>query len=165
MFAGLYVNYECLKQKMLGLPVDISYSTASLSFGLYLIFALLFCNFFIRTYILSSKHIRMLSADINHNHYKGFVKKLQWSDLLMLLLLSFMLYWSTKTANKLSLTHWLNIEHAHTHTYTRTPPPSPPQATWSIELISLSPSFLPFFLLSPSSWIRCVFIPLPKTEP
>ena len=34
-------------------------------------------NFFIRVYILSSKRIQMLSADISANHYKGFVKKLQ----------------------------------------------------------------------------------------
>lgn len=80
MFAGLYINYECLKRKLLGLPVDISYSTAFFSFTLYFIFTILFLNFFIRTYILSSKRIHQFistTGDINHNHYKGFVKKLQ----------------------------------------------------------------------------------------
>ena len=82
MFAGLYVNYQCLKYKLLGFPVDISYSTAAYSFTLYSIFAILFLNFFIRTYLLrpgfagKKKGIQILS-DINHNHYKSVAKKLQ----------------------------------------------------------------------------------------
>ena len=82
MFAGLYVNYQCLKFKLLGFPVDISYSTATSSFTLYSIFAILFLNFFIRTYVLrpnlvgKKAGIHILS-DINHNHYKSVAKKLQ----------------------------------------------------------------------------------------
>ena len=82
MFGGLYINYQCLKFKLLGFPVDISYSTATFSFTLYSIFAILFLNFFIRTYVLrpglvgKKKGIQILS-DINHNHYKSVAKKLQ----------------------------------------------------------------------------------------
>lgn len=75
MFVGLYINYQCLKMKLLGEPVDLSYSVSVTGFVLYGLFAILFLNFFVRTYIFT-KPIRMLS-DINHNHYKGFVKKLQ----------------------------------------------------------------------------------------
>jgi len=107
MFAGLYINYKCLQLKVLGLPVDISYSTAAFSFVLYAIFAILFLNFFFWTYLfgplqrskslLSSWWLKLGlvasssssvvttngtvasvdGGDINHNHYKGFVKKLQ----------------------------------------------------------------------------------------
>lgn len=52
MFFGLYINYDCLKRKLLGQPCDISLSVAVSGFSLYFLFFLLFVNFFIRTYIV-----------------------------------------------------------------------------------------------------------------
>lgn len=82
MFAGMFINFDSLKRKLLGYPVDASYSILLTGCTLYGLFAILFMNFFIRTYIIpksnaaKSKPIQILS-DINHNHYKGVVKKCQ----------------------------------------------------------------------------------------
>ncbi|KPM03394.1 Elongation of very long chain fatty acids-like protein 1 [Sarcoptes scabiei] len=60
MFLGLYIHYQSLKLKLLGQPVDASYSVLFVGSLLYSIFAILFVQFFIRTYILTSRPMRIL---------------------------------------------------------------------------------------------------------
>ena len=52
MFVGLFVNYRALQLKLLGLPCDASLSVLTIGFTLYGLFAVLFINFFIYTYII-----------------------------------------------------------------------------------------------------------------
>ena len=52
MFVGLYVNYKALQLKLLGLPCDTSLSVVLVGFTLYGLFAVLFINFFIYTYLI-----------------------------------------------------------------------------------------------------------------
>jgi elongation of very long chain fatty acids protein 6 len=78
MFAGLYINYRALQFKLLGMPCDISIPVAMTGFTLYGLFAVLFINFFLWTYLFSSKKSIKFINDINHNQeYNNFLKKLQ----------------------------------------------------------------------------------------
>ena len=80
MFAGLYVNYRSLQLKLMGLPCDISMPVCLTGFTLYGLFAVLFINFFVRTYVFKSKSkaVNSILNDINHNQeYTNFLKKLQ----------------------------------------------------------------------------------------
>jgi len=80
MFAGLYINYRTLQHKLIGMPCDISMSVAVTGFTLYGLFAVLFMNFFLRTYLFrsKSKSITFIN-DINHNQQiNNCLKKLQW---------------------------------------------------------------------------------------
>ncbi len=78
MFAGLYINYRALQLKLLGMPCDISIPVAMTGFTLYGLFAVLFINFFLWTYLFSSKKSIKFINDINHNQeYNNFLKKLQ----------------------------------------------------------------------------------------
>lgn len=52
MFVGLFVNYKALQLKVLGLPCDASISVVTIGFTLYGLFAVLFINFFIYTYVI-----------------------------------------------------------------------------------------------------------------
>ena len=52
MFVGLFVNYKALQLKLLGLPCDASLSVVTIGFTLYGLFAVLFINFFIYTYVI-----------------------------------------------------------------------------------------------------------------
>ena len=91
MFAGFYINIDCLRRKLTGQPADLSLSVAISGFSLYFLFFMLFVNFFVRTYILPGsskvmkaavKNGKTILADLNNNsaidkECKEVVKKLQ----------------------------------------------------------------------------------------
>ena len=94
MFVGLFVNYRALQLKLLGLPCDASLSVVAIGFTLYGLFAILFINFFIYTYVIrrSGKAIqsavkqlvpemngnaKMNGAATNGMPYKFIAKKVQ----------------------------------------------------------------------------------------
>lgn len=105
MFFGVFINYQCLWMKLVGRPVDISYSVCLTGCVLYGLFAVMFIHFFVTRYVFaklpksaspaagaeaSSKTTTATATstttngfgnggggDINHNHVKGYDKKLQ----------------------------------------------------------------------------------------
>lgn len=62
MFAGLFVNCKALQRKLLGLPCDASLSVLITGVTLYGLFAVLFINFFIWTYIIKGSRQKIQSA-------------------------------------------------------------------------------------------------------
>lgn len=62
MFIGLYVNYKALQLKLLGLPCDASLSVVLTGVTLYGLFAILFINFFIWTYVIKRSRDKIQSA-------------------------------------------------------------------------------------------------------
>lgn len=76
MFIGLIVNYKALQLKLLGLPCDGSFPVLITAVTLYGLFAILFVNFFIWTYIIkrSGKNIRNamkhFTSEMNNNEQK-----------------------------------------------------------------------------------------------
>lgn len=93
MMFGFYIHIDCLRRKLSGLPCDLGLSVAVSGFLLYLLFFVLFMNFFIRTYIIpSTKKMvnrfttnKIKEGDLNNNpngaisngHLKTESKKLQ----------------------------------------------------------------------------------------
>lgn len=62
MFVGLFVNYKALQTKLNGLPCDVSLSVVLTGVILYGLFAILFINFFIWTYIIKRSRNKIQSA-------------------------------------------------------------------------------------------------------
>lgn len=90
MFVGLYINADCLRRKLSGIPTDLSLSVALSGFSLYFLFFLLFVNFFVKTYLVpaSSTVVKVavmngktILSDLNNNAGRDqcsqVVKKLQ----------------------------------------------------------------------------------------
>lgn len=86
MFVGLFVNYRALQLKLLGLPCDASLAVLLTGFSLYGLFAVLFINFFIYTYVIrrSGKMVhsavKHLTSEMNGNKAAGvpfIAKKVQ----------------------------------------------------------------------------------------
>lgn len=65
MLIGFYINLMAYSFKLNGSPCDISMSVAQTGFILYSLFFILFCNYFIRSFVINHNHI---------NHGIQFIK-------------------------------------------------------------------------------------------